>query len=53
MENSKILLSDANLKLGIDREKAGGAGKLQIVKWVHDNSNKGLRDSKEFVDENL
>lgn len=47
---TKLILSDANLKMGIRIRKQDGLGKLAVVKWVYDNSDKGLKDSKEFVD---
>jgi len=52
MESKKIL-NDAQLKIGIrEKRKNGSWGKLSLVKWVHDNSDKGLKDSKDFVDSN-
>lgn len=50
---SKVNLGDNQLKQKIKEMREENPGqKLAIVKWVYDNSDKGLKESKEFVDNN-
>lgn len=47
---SKLILSEANLKFGIREKRKQNYSKLGIVKWVYDHSDLGLKQSKELVD---
>lgn len=44
-------LTDRQLRNRVKKQREQGVGKLAIVKFVWDNSTRGLKDSKEFVDE--
>lgn len=48
----KSNLSDVDLKKLIKKLREEGATKLEIVKAVWDVSTKGLKEAKEFVDNN-
>lgn len=48
----KLKLNDNQLKASIKKKREQGIRKLQIVKWVWDNCDRGLKDSKQFVDDN-
>lgn len=44
--------TDKQLIRGIKSRRKKGEGMLQVVKWVWDNSDRGLKESKQFVDNN-
>lgn len=52
MKRTKLRLGENQLKSGIKEKRELNWSKLQIVKWVWDNSDMKLKDSKQFVDDN-
>jgi hypothetical protein len=45
-------MTNKNLIKGSKERRGEKQGMLQVVKWVWDNSEMGLKDSKNFVDNN-
>lgn len=52
MDKEKINLTEEQLIQGIKNKcEQGERSKLQVVKWVKDNSDLGLREAKELTDD--
>lgn len=50
MAKKKKILTDIQLNRGIKKRKKQKCFMLEIVKYIYDNSDKSLKESKDFYD---